>query len=241
MKKKLGPLPVWAWALIGAGVVAFLYFRSSSSSSSSSSQLNQVDPNNPLGLTYAQENADIAAGIDPNTGQTYASEQAAADQSAASSGGGSGTTDTTGTTGDDLSGFLTTYGELQSAGLIDQGAQTPAQTFAGEIADVTGAIGALQASGLVPTPPTAAPAGGSSGGASGSSHPVASIAAKAASKYAKGSAAYIAAYNKAFNAAYKAQHNVTTVSKTTVHTPAKTTAKKTTTPAKSKKVSGKKG
>jgi hypothetical protein len=93
MKKKLGPLPVWGWLLISAGVVAFMWYRSRQSSSSSSN-LSQVDPNNPLGLTYAQENADLASGIDPNTGQTYAGEQAAAAGSLQGS-GGAGATDQT--------------------------------------------------------------------------------------------------------------------------------------------------
>lgn len=106
LKKKVGPLPLWAWiVVVGGGIGAYLIIRHNSSSSSSSSATtaeSQVDPNNPLGLTYAQENADIAAGIDPNTGQTYASEQGGLPDT---SGGGGGSGDTGG--GDTGSGYLT--------------------------------------------------------------------------------------------------------------------------------------
>src|ERR1700733_3604728 len=89
LKKKIGPLPVWAYAAIAAGLLVFFYWRSKSSSASSGTNSeNQVDPNNPLGLTYAQESADMEAGIDPNTGQTFASEQASADTAQNASGGG---------------------------------------------------------------------------------------------------------------------------------------------------------
>lgn len=180
MKKKLGPLPVWAWAAIGAGIVIFIYYRSKSSSSSSSSGQNAVDPNNPLGLTYAQENADISQGIDPNTGQTYASEQAAADQSQTSGGGGStggGGTDNTAALGQldtDLNnGFATLSTQLAGGqGLTDQ--TSPGQAFLGEVQDVTGAFGALGINLGVTTPATNAtgstPATAGSGGGSITTH-----------------------------------------------------------------------
>jgi len=78
LKKKIGPLPMWAWVLIvggGIGVLWYMSSKSSSSSSSSATGTNAVDPNNPLGLTYAQEQQDAAEGIDPNTGVPYNEEQ----------------------------------------------------------------------------------------------------------------------------------------------------------------------
>lgn len=97
LKKKIGPLPMWSWILIIGGTLGiFLLYRKSAGSTSASTSGNTVDPNNPLGLTYAQEQADIAEGIDPNTGESYASEQAAADTAATSgdSGGDTGTSNT---------------------------------------------------------------------------------------------------------------------------------------------------
>ncbi len=65
MKKKLGPLPVWAWGVI-FGVAGYLYLRnrsaSSSSSSSTSPTASVLDPN----------------AVDPNTGLTYGQEEQAA-------------------------------------------------------------------------------------------------------------------------------------------------------------------
>lgn len=103
MKKKLGPLPVWAWAaIIGGAVIIYIFMHRSSSSSTSSTaanSANSVDPNNPLGLTYAQEQQDIQEGIDPNTGVSYASENAAGSSSMGSGGGGGGDTTTGGGSG----------------------------------------------------------------------------------------------------------------------------------------------
>lgn len=180
MKKKIGPLPIWAWAAVGAAIGLFLYYRSkSSSSSSASTNLNQVDPSNPLGLTYAQENADITAGIDPNTGQTYAAEQSSADQGAAGGGGSgdSGSTDDSAAIGqldtDINSGFATLSTQLAGGeGLSDS--TTPGETFLGEVQDVQGVVSALGLNLGVSAPATAAAASnGASGGGSGTitTHP----------------------------------------------------------------------
>lgn len=160
MKKKLGPLPVWAWAAIGAGVLVFMYWRSRQSSSSSSTD--QVDPSNPLGLTYGQETADIAQGIDPNTGQTYAAEQSVG----AAGGGGV----SSGTSSDDLSTIDSDLGIISSqlatlqggTGLTDS--TTPGGTFLGEVQDVTGTFGALGIN-LGVTPATASSTSAGGGGA----------------------------------------------------------------------------
>jgi len=183
MKKKLGPLPVWAWAAIAAGVIAFIIYRersASSSSSSASSNLNQVDPSNPLGLTYAQENADIAAGIDPNTGQTYASEQAAADADQSDDGSSGGGGDSSGDDSDDTaelqqidsdlnSGFTTLSTQISNGqGLTDD--TSPGQSFLGEVQDVTGTFGALGISLGVSTPATAGSASSSSGAGTITTH-----------------------------------------------------------------------
>lgn len=92
LKKKLGPLPVWAWALLGFGLFAILYYEHEKSSSSSSSSiaanagLNQVDPE--TGMTYAQEAALSQQGIDPLTGMTYAQEYGAGTAALGGDGGG---------------------------------------------------------------------------------------------------------------------------------------------------------
>lgn len=142
LKKKIGPLPLWSWILLVGGTIGiFLYYRSSQSSASSTSSTNTVDPSNPLGLTYGQETADQAAGIDPLTGQTYASEQASQADDGTDGGGSSGTdSGVDPTTGED-------YGEeilsalTNGTGLSDTTA--PGQTLAGEIGDITAGIGAI--------------------------------------------------------------------------------------------------
>lgn len=79
LKKKIGPLPVWAWGLILGVVGYFAYERYSASSSSSSgtaSTTGILDPN----------------AVDPNTGLTYGEEEQAAlnNNAEAASGGGTG-------------------------------------------------------------------------------------------------------------------------------------------------------
>lgn len=110
LKKKYGPLPLWAWGL--AGVVAmYLYYRHASASSSTT-------------ISTAASNT----GIDPVTGVPYADEESAFQNEAASalapgSGGSAGSVDTTGagTSPDlgqeiqDVTGLITS---LQTSGLI---------------------------------------------------------------------------------------------------------------------------
>jgi hypothetical protein len=175
MKKKIGGLPVYAWAAIAAGVLLFMYMRSRSSSggsSSASTQLNTVDPSNPLGLTYAQENADLAAGIDPNTGTTFAAESAAkAAESAGAGGGGTGSLGGSAGSGTDpavltaLTGISNQLSTLQGGnGVIEQ--PTPVQTFSSELQDLAAGLTDLNTlrAALAPTPPTAT--GSSSAGKS---------------------------------------------------------------------------
>lgn len=161
LKKKAGPLPVWAWVAI-AGAVIFIYMMRKSSSSATQNG-STVDPNSPLGLTYAQEQADMASGIDPNTGQSYASEQSAAG-SLMSSGGGGVYGGSGGSSSDPITAELTAIdGDLQglqqtlyaNGGVTDT--QTPEQTFAGQLQQTLAGITALQAMehALTPTPPTA--------------------------------------------------------------------------------------
>lgn len=177
LKHKIGPLAAWQWlAILAAAVIAYeLYRRSSSSSTSSAaSQSNQVDPNSPMGLTYAQEQADIAQGIDPNTGVSYADEQAAQDAAqnaalGASGGGGSGSggasSGDTGTTTtldsasqaeltgldsdvqiltSDLQTAQANQGDYTGAGLTDQ-SQAAYPTFAQELGDVAAGATGLKA------------------------------------------------------------------------------------------------
>ena len=77
LKKKIGPLPVWAWGLILGVVGYFAYERYSAGSSSSSgtaSTTGILDPN----------------AVDPNTGLTYGQEEAAAENANAASDSGAG-------------------------------------------------------------------------------------------------------------------------------------------------------
>lgn len=76
LQRKIGPLPMWAWALLVGGVAYVVYRRYSagSSSSTSATTASTLDPNS----------------VDPNTGLTYGQEeQAALNANAASLGGGS--------------------------------------------------------------------------------------------------------------------------------------------------------
>ncbi len=114
MKKKIGPLPLWAWGLVaGVGLyVLYRYYEASSSSAGNATTTTGIlDPN----------------AVDPNTGLTYGEEEEAAENAnaaAQSSGGYTSPSDTTtgttglatGETGDevgDLTNFLT---ELSNAG-----------------------------------------------------------------------------------------------------------------------------
>jgi hypothetical protein len=79
MKKKLGPLPVWAWGLIiGVGGLVYYYYSSGSTTAASTDSTTGIlDPN----------------AVDPNTGLTYGEEEAAAETPTDTSG------DTTGESG----------------------------------------------------------------------------------------------------------------------------------------------
>jgi hypothetical protein len=144
LKKKLGPLPVWGWALLGAGTLGVVYYIRSKSSS--------VDPNT----------------IDPSTGIPWSQEAAA---NAANIGAGSsGSAANTPAPTPDLSGIatgLTSTDQLdaelqviqQELSAQSNGAlvnASPATTITGEATDLLNAQSALQSLGLggSPTPTT---------------------------------------------------------------------------------------
>ncbi|HET9721123.1 MAG TPA: hypothetical protein VFP55_13665 [Solirubrobacteraceae bacterium] len=173
MKKKLGPLPTWAWIVIVGGTIAIYIVRKRSSASSTSANANSVDPSSPMGLTYAQEQQDQAAGIDPATGQTYAAEQLAATSGTAGTGGGGGALSSSGAPDPtlaaiegDLSGINTNLALINGGqGVSDS--ITPAQTFTGELTDLASGVTALRAlqATLTPAPVTVAAGNAASGGA----------------------------------------------------------------------------
>jgi hypothetical protein len=144
VKKKIGPLPMWAWIVIIGGTIGIVLYERSKSSSTGTTDPNQVDP--ATGLTYSQEGAEEQAGIDPLSGQTFASE------AAGSSGGGSGTdgsgdTLSTDPTLADIDSQLVGIGAQLSTmqggtGLTDT--PTPIATFQGEVQDVASGLTALQ-------------------------------------------------------------------------------------------------
>lgn len=121
-KKKLGPLPLWAWVLIvgvAGGLIWYEHDKSGTTASSTTGS-NSVDP--ATGLTYAQEAQEEQQGIDPYTGESYAMENGGAGgtSSGADTGGGSypGSTGLTDPTDTSLTGFLNTYEQMVQAGLI---------------------------------------------------------------------------------------------------------------------------
>jgi hypothetical protein len=128
LKKKIGPLPLWAWVLILGTAGGLLWYEHDKSSSASSAS-SQVDP--ATGLTYAQEQQESEEGIDPLTGEDYSQEQygSSTDPGAGDYGGGTGLTDAS----------------------TNSTPETPDQ----EISDVVGWIGDLQAAGLIPAAQTA--------------------------------------------------------------------------------------
>lgn len=112
MNKKIGPLPMWAWAVIAGvgGLLLYRYYQNANAGSSSGSGINTtgiLDPN----------------AVDPNTGITYGEEEAAAlnGQAAnAATGGGSlgGGTSESGAQGtvpatNEFGDFLTFLGDWQ--------------------------------------------------------------------------------------------------------------------------------
>lgn len=103
LKKKVGPLPVWAWGLIFGVVGYYVYVRSRSTATTGISPTDAVlDPN----------------AIDPNTGLTYGQEEGAALN--ATAGGAVGTTpaDSNLVAGTnelgDLEAFLGQFGNIAS-------------------------------------------------------------------------------------------------------------------------------
>ena len=144
LKKKLGPLPVWGWALLGAGGLGLVYYLRSKSSASTAATTSTVDPNT----------------IDPSTGIPWSQE---AQANAANIGAGSAgsaantpapTTDLTGiatglTSTDQLATELAVIqAELstQSNGALVNA--SPATTITGEATDLLNAQAALQQLGL---------------------------------------------------------------------------------------------
>jgi len=153
LKKKLGPLPVWGWALLGAGTLGVVYYiRSKSSSSTTAATTSTADQ------------------IDPATGQSYASELAAAQAANAANTGSAGSAASTPAATTDLTGIatgITSTDQLatQLAAIQDELATqstaaptdtTAATTITGEAQDLLNAQAALQALGLgaTPTPTT---------------------------------------------------------------------------------------
>jgi len=141
LKKKLGPLPVWAWAGLGAGTIGVIYYiRSKSTSSSTTSATDQQ---------LAAEQAALAnqAGYPPTV-----------DTTGPSGGGGPATpVDTTGlatgyTSTDQLAQGLAAISDqlntLSLAGPVDTGIASPAQTLVGEATDLINAQAALKKLGL---------------------------------------------------------------------------------------------
>jgi hypothetical protein len=111
LKKKIGPLPVWAWGVILGVGAYFLYERyraGSAASSSSDGTTGILDPN----------------AVDPNTGLTYGAEEADALNANASQlagSGGSALPDESGLTGstpgtDEIGDLIDLLGALNGAG-----------------------------------------------------------------------------------------------------------------------------
>ena len=151
LKKKLGPLPVWGWALLGAGGLGLVYYlRSKSSSSTTAGTTSTVDPNT----------------IDPSTGIPWSQEaQANAANIGAGSAGSAANTPVTG--GTDLTGIatgLTSTDQLATELAVIQAelsgqsngalvSASPATTITGEATDLLNAQAALAQLGLGGTGP----------------------------------------------------------------------------------------
>lgn len=145
LKKKVGPLPVWGWALLGTGTLGVAYYLHARSASSPTAATTAAD-------TAAQQQA------------------AAADQGVpyydSGSGGGSGGGSTGSTSSQDsatltdidsqLQGVNANLAALSAGQLTDTGAPSLTQ----EVNDVAGAVAALQSAGLLGTA-SAAPKGSS--------------------------------------------------------------------------------
>lgn len=107
LKKKIGPLPVWGWAIVAGIVIGgiILYTRNSTSSTDA---------------TTATTGTDFTPQIDPTTGLPFAGE---------SPGGAATSTTATPTFAQEVGDVTGFVGQLQSAGLwpsvATQGAPTP--------------------------------------------------------------------------------------------------------------------
>lgn len=115
MKKKLGPLPMWAWIVIAGGTIGILWYLRSRSSSP------------PADSSATDATLPDTAGAPPDA-----------------SGGSSGNISTA--TPDDIYNALLGI-QSQLAALPGEGPavpDTPVQTFAGEIGDVSAGVAALQ-------------------------------------------------------------------------------------------------
>lgn len=136
MKRKIGPLPLWAWVLIAGGTVGIVWYLRSGSSSSSSGA--PVDGSLP------------ATGAAP--GDALGSGGGGSDLAPAAPFTGTATTD------DIYGALLGPSGQISAQGLTDGGADSPLQTWGGEVNDVAEGIGALQKvfPGMFATPATAA-------------------------------------------------------------------------------------
>lgn len=157
LKKKLGPLPVWAWAGLGVGTLGIAYYlHERNASSSATTSTSTVDPNT----------------IDPSTGIPWSQEYEALQNSdGADTGGGTGSSggiDTTGlatgtTTTDqlaqDLQAIQDEISSESAAAGVGTGAGATTIPFGQEITDVTGAISALGSAGLIPMTTTASATG----------------------------------------------------------------------------------
>jgi hypothetical protein len=151
MKKKMGPLPVWAWGLILGVGVYFLYerYKTAATSSTAASAGGTLDPN----------------AVDPNTGLTYGQEESAAlNSNAAGAAGGSsspssGSLDTSGTTAADA--FTSQLSNMESLLSFIQGIDPnfgtgASNTSAGSTAAASAATAAAASS--PPVTPAGTPA-----------------------------------------------------------------------------------
>jgi hypothetical protein len=142
LKKKLGPLPVWAWAGVGIGAIGIVYYLHEQSSSSSTT----------ASTTAANDQA-----------AQLAAEQAASGGTGDYGGGGDGgvaspttppapaDTSTVSDIDTQLQGINSELAGLSAQGVTDQTAGQSSVPFSQEISDVTGAISSLKSAGLIST------------------------------------------------------------------------------------------
>jgi hypothetical protein len=178
VSKKLGPLPTWAWIVLMGGTVGIvLFLRKKSSTTTSESEL--IDP--ATGVPWATE---------------YATEQTAATQAAnesAGAGGGSTAGSSAGESAETaalkeittmdresneavMAGLTAIPGEVQAIQAQGVTERTPAQTFTGEVNDISGAVGALLTLGSMFNP-------AASGASGGGTKPAAKAPAPAVKRY----------------------------------------------------------